>query len=79
MSEANRYSAEWFESFHVGIAPARTEQETAFVRRCCPLPDFVRVLDVCCGMGRHARMLAAEGYTVTGVERDEQAVRAACA
>ncbi len=73
----NRYSAAWFQFFHVGIAAARTEHEAAFVRRCCPLPDFARVLDICCGMGRHARRLAADGYTVTGIERDEQAIRAA--
>ena len=76
-AEPNRYSAAWFQFFHVGIAAARTEQEAAFVRRCCPLPDFTRVLDVCCGMGRHARRLAADGYIVTGIERDEPAVLAA--
>ena len=77
LQEPNAYSPQWFESFHVGIAAARTEQECAFIRRECPLPTFRRVLDVCCGMGRHARRLAAEGYTVTGVERDARAVAAA--
>jgi SAM-dependent methyltransferase len=33
-----------------------------------------RVLDVACGSGRHVRWLAAQGYTVTGVDRDEAAV-----
>ena len=32
------------------------------------------VLDVACGSGRHVRWLAAQGYTVTGVDRDEAAV-----
>ncbi len=73
----NNYSAAWFDFFHVGISAARTEQEASFVRHCCPLPVFARVLDVCCGMGRHARRLAADGYVVTGVERDAQAVHAA--
>lgn len=48
--------------------------ETAFIARTCPLPDFRRVLDLCCGMGRHARALAALGYEVTGVERDVEAL-----
>lgn len=70
----NRYSPAWFACFHAGIPAARTEQEVALVRSCCPLPAFPRVLDVCCGMGRHARALAAEGYIVTGIERDGHAV-----
>ena len=73
----NTYSAEWFEHFHVGIPAARTEQEAAFVQNVCPLPEYTRVLDVCCGMGRHARALAARGYTVTGIERDSRAVEEA--
>lgn len=35
-----------------------------------PLPDFRKVLDRCCGSGRHAAALAACGYFVTGVDRD---------
>ena len=44
-------------------------------RRCLsrvapPLPDFRKVLDACCGMGRHARALSSLGYSVVGVDRD---------
>ena len=73
----NSYSPAWFEFFHVGIPAARTEAETAFIQRSCPLPHFARLLDVCCGMGRHARALAMAGYAVTGVERDAHAVATA--
>ena len=75
----NSYSPAWFESFPGGIPAARTAQEAGFVREVCPQPSFRRILDVCCGMGRHARALAALGYTVTGVERDARAVVAASA
>ena len=34
-----------------------------------------RVLDVACGSGRHAVWLAAQGYAVTGVDRDAQALQ----
>jgi SAM-dependent methyltransferase len=73
-SPPNSYSQRWFESFQVGISEERTGREVAFVCACAPLPDFQKVLDVCCGAGRHARALAARGYTVTGVERDAAAV-----
>jgi SAM-dependent methyltransferase len=33
-----------------------------------------RVLDVACGQGRHLRYLRSLGYSVVGVDRDEQAV-----
>ena len=70
----NSYSQRWFESFQADIPEERTEREVAFVCACAPLPDFQNVLDVCCGTGRHARALAHRGYTVTGLERDTNAV-----
>lgn len=33
-----------------------------------------QVLDVACGSGRHVRWLAAQGFAVTGVDRDAQAL-----
>jgi SAM-dependent methyltransferase len=68
--EPNAYSTRWFEFFHVGISEARTTQETTFICRCAPLPHFRKVLDVCCGMGRHARSLSSQGYSVIGIDRD---------
>jgi SAM-dependent methyltransferase len=73
-AEPNVYSSQWFEFFHIGIDEARTIQETMFVCRCAPLPDFRKVLDVCCGMGRHARALSSRGYSVIGVDRDADAI-----
>ena len=72
--EPNSYSPHWFEFFHIGIAETRTTQETDFVCACAPLPGFRKVVDVCCGMGRHARALFSRGYSVTGVERDAAAI-----
>jgi SAM-dependent methyltransferase len=72
--ESNAYSRRWFEFFHIGIGEARTIQEATFVSRCAPLPDFRKLADVCCGMGRHARALSSLGYSVTGVDRDAEAI-----
>lgn len=74
MSQTNSYSQHWFESFHAGIPEERTNNEVAFISRVAPLPEFRKVLDVCCGMGRHARALANLGYSVTGIERDSSAI-----
>lgn len=73
----NDYSRWWHETF--GAAPdlAQTEREVAFLNRMLPLPEFHRVLDVACGFGRHARLLAERGYRVTGVERDPWVARRA--
>jgi SAM-dependent methyltransferase len=72
--EPNSYSHRWFKFFHIGIAETRTTQEVDFVCACAPLPCFRKVVDVCCGMGRHARALFRRGYSVTGVERDAAAI-----
>ena len=74
MSVPNAYSSRWFESFHMSIAETRTDNEVAFICACAPQPQFRKVLDVCCGMGRHARALARRGYAVTGIERDSVAI-----
>jgi SAM-dependent methyltransferase len=38
------------------------------------LPDGGRALDVACGRGRHALALAAAGFTVTAIDRNEDAL-----
>ncbi len=50
-------------------------EPSAWVRRFAPLiPAGGAVLDVACGTGRHARLLAEMGYDVEAVDRDAQAV-----
>lgn len=45
----------------------------AFLRRQLPVPP-ARVLDLCCGPGRHAAPLSQAGYRVVGVDRDALAL-----
>ena len=73
-TETNSYSSQWFEYFHVGIDEARTSREINFVCHVAALPEFQNILDVCCGMGRHARALCQCGYTVTAIDRDPNAI-----
>lgn len=39
-----------------------------------PLPAGAKVLDLACGSGRHTRWLAAQGFVVTAVDRDHDAL-----
>ncbi|MGG6311794.1 class I SAM-dependent methyltransferase [Paenibacillus macerans] len=41
------------------------------------LPPGAMVLDLCCGMGRHAMVMAEAGYAVTGVDLSEVLLREA--
>jgi methylase of polypeptide subunit release factors len=52
----------WFESFfvegrfaqtHARIPPERTEREVEFIIEALALPSKSRILDLCCGVGRH--------------------------
>jgi SAM-dependent methyltransferase len=74
---SNHYSTTWFELFLVPYDPAQTEREIAFIARWLPQPDYTTVLDICCGPGRHARLLAQRGYRVTGVDTSAAALVAA--
>ena len=53
---------------------APTEQASAWVRRWAPLIRHGEVLDLACGGGRHARLLAALGHTVIALDRDADAL-----
>jgi SAM-dependent methyltransferase len=68
----NEAWARWRASFVPDAA--RTLAETDFLVRRLPLPGFKRILDACCGRGRHARELARRGYRVLGIDLDASAI-----
>lgn len=70
----NAYSAQWFQLFMPLQSEDSTRQNVAFLSRQLPLPRYRRILDLCCGYGRHALGLAEKGYQVTGLDRDERAI-----
>jgi SAM-dependent methyltransferase len=76
------YSNEWYDIFLDSVPAVSTRSEAAFVERYLPSHAFPLLLDLCCGPGRHAAMLAPRGYRILGLDANEGAVRrarAACA
>jgi SAM-dependent methyltransferase len=67
---SNAYSSQWFQLFMPRPTEAATGKDVAFLTRHLPLPRYRRVLDLCCGYGRHAIGLAEQGYQITGLDRD---------
>lgn len=71
---------EWFETFFEEIypehwtggwealAPEEAEKGASFAVRALEIEPPARVLDLCCGAGRHSLWLARRGFDVTGVD-----------
>lgn len=62
----NTYSRQWFELF-LQTQP-NTDTEVSFITRHLPVRDYKLVLDLGCGEGRHANLLALFGYEMVGVD-----------
>ncbi|MBC7790479.1 MAG: class I SAM-dependent methyltransferase [Anaerolineae bacterium] len=77
MHASNEYSAEWFALFLGTSPPPGLELEIAFIERQLPQPSYERIVDLCCGTGRHARLLAALGYDVLGIDSNRVALATA--
>lgn len=73
-TDSGTFSARWFELFLDRIPTETTAHEIAFLTAALPLPAHRRILDICCGPGRHAAPLAMLGHTMSGVDRDPMAI-----
>ena len=73
----SQYSSLWFKTFLETVPVEQTEKEIDFIVRVLPRPRYDRVLDLCCGEGRHSHALAALGYDVTGVDCNESVIEIA--
>jgi SAM-dependent methyltransferase len=73
-SAPNAYSDTWFELFLAHQDNDKTAHELKFLTTILPNREGARVLDVCCGYGRHAIPLAGRGYTVLGIDRDPEVI-----
>jgi SAM-dependent methyltransferase len=54
--------------------PVALDEPSPWVKRLAPLIPAGEVLDLACGGGRHARLLAAMGHAVLAVDRDADAL-----
>jgi SAM-dependent methyltransferase len=70
----NQFSTTWFETFLSPQTAAPVDREVDFIRTHLPLENFPRLLDIACGIGRHALPLARLGYNVLGIDRSELAL-----
>ncbi len=70
----NDFSATWFETFLALETAPPIDRELDFIRTHLPLDRFPRLLDIPCGIGRHAIPLARLGYAVLGIDRAEPAL-----
>jgi len=65
---------EAFDEFYLEVYPHRDEKEArkfaAFLGKTVPL-EGVRILDVCCGEGRHMRAFTDQGATCFGLDLSE--------
>jgi SAM-dependent methyltransferase len=73
----NQFSRTWFETFLAPGTAAPVDRELDFIRTHLPLDGFPRLLDIPCGIGRHANPLARLGYNVLGIDRSEAALEVA--
>jgi SAM-dependent methyltransferase len=73
----NTYSATWLELFLAHPDEQQTEREVDFLCRHLPRERISSVLDLCCGYGRHAALLAQKGYVVLGVDRNPHIIHTA--
>ncbi|MBM3237662.1 methyltransferase domain-containing protein [Candidatus Poribacteria bacterium] len=55
--------------------PDRTQREVDFILQVLALPQGSRLLDLCCGQGRHALEVARRGYQVVGLDLSETLLR----
>jgi SAM-dependent methyltransferase len=66
----DRYFNElYLRMFETTLSPDRTAREVAGVMTMLRLRPDARILDLCCGQGRHAVPLARAGHRVIGLDR----------
>ncbi|MCX6356459.1 MAG: class I SAM-dependent methyltransferase [Candidatus Aureabacteria bacterium] len=58
----------WLEYGFCLVTPEQTRQQVSFIESALRLKPKEKLLDICCGIGRHSIPLAQQGYLVTGID-----------
>jgi len=78
--------AQWYREFFDDLylrvyqpleAPEKVRREVDFIVKALDLPAGAKILDLCCGQGRHSLELARRGFQVVGVDLSEALLYAA--
>jgi D-alanine-D-alanine ligase len=62
------FGADYLNIYRHIFTEERSAQEVAFAQRVLNLEPGARVLDLCCGQGRHSVLLARNGFRVTALD-----------
>jgi len=66
------FGDDYLGAYRETISPENAVVEAAFVQQVLGLSSSEEVLDLCCGHGRHAVLLAKAGLTMTGLDLSTQ-------
>jgi SAM-dependent methyltransferase len=69
------FGQDYLDVYAYQFTDERAKKETEFAAKALELMPGDRVLDLCCGQGRHAVLLASMGIEVTGLDLSEQYLR----
>ena len=72
-TQGSTWYVDFFRDDYLGVynhlfTAERAEKEAAFAERALELKAGARILDLCCGQGRHSVPLARRGFQVTGLD-----------
>jgi len=80
-ADAAAWYERWFNDRYVAVYSHRDDAEARrqadLVADLFPPERYRRLLDLCCGEGRYARLFAAKGYAVTGVDLSRRLIEIA--
>src|SRR5439155_13535784 len=62
------FDDDYLKFYRTSFAPDKTAAEVEFIAGALALPAGAAVLDLACGLGRHAIGMTRRGYRVTGVD-----------
>lgn len=65
------FGEEYLQVYGLARTPDRTRMEVDQILQLLNLPVGSKILDLCCGYGRHSIELATRGYNVTGLDLSE--------